>query len=169
MSKSHWDSVYGRKAADAVNWYAPHLAESPGYIQRSDVGKAASIIDVGGGESTLVDDLSQCRLHGVTVVNRCGALWADLHHPERSQFSVAEMLEHELPQLMPMPEPFDGYVKTPARVSSTCLVSVARNRYSVPCELAGHIVSARLNPSRVVIVADDQVMAEHEWLTSEEL
>jgi len=32
------------------------------------------------------------------------------------------MLEHELVHLMPMPEPFDGYVENPARVSSTCLV-----------------------------------------------
>ena len=39
-----------------------------------------------------------------------------------------EMLEHERPHLMPMPEPFDGYVKKPARVSSTCLVLVARDR-----------------------------------------
>jgi len=32
---------------------------------------------------------------------------------------------------MPMTTPFDGYVEKPARVSSTCLVSVARNRYSL--------------------------------------
>jgi hypothetical protein len=53
------------------------------------------------------------------------------------------MLEHErthlMPMPMPMPTPFDGYVEKPARVSSTCLVSVARNRYSVPCELFGQI------------------------------
>ena len=30
-----------------------------------------------------------------------------------------------------------GYVERSAKVSSTCLVAVARNRYSVPCELAG--------------------------------
>jgi hypothetical protein len=64
-----------------------------------------------------------------------------------------------------MPEPFDGYVETTARVSSTCLISVARNRYSVPCELAGHMVSARLYPGRVVVVADDKVVAEHERLS----
>jgi hypothetical protein len=57
--------------------------------------------------------------------------------PSTQQFSVAEMLEHERTHLMPMPAPFDGYVEKPARVSSTCLVSVARNRYSVPCELFG--------------------------------
>jgi hypothetical protein len=55
--------------------------------------------------------------------------------------------EHERAHLMPMPAPFDGYVEKPARVSSTCLVSVARNRYSVPCELAGQMVSTRLYPS----------------------
>jgi len=99
------------------------------------------------------------------LAHRCRALWTDLRHPEHGQFSVAEMLAHELPHLMPMPEPFDGYVENPARVSSTCLVSVARNRYSVPCELAGHMVSTRLYPGRVVVVADDKVVAEHERLS----
>jgi len=62
---------------------------------------------------------------------RCKALWDEVRHPEHDQFSVAEMLEHERAHLMPMPTPFDGYVEKPARVSSTSLVSVARNRYSV--------------------------------------
>jgi hypothetical protein len=64
-----------------------------------------------------------------------------------------------------MPEPFDGYVESLARVSSTCLVAVARNRYSVPCELAGHTVSTHLYPGKVVIVADDVVVASHERLS----
>lgn len=81
---------------------------------------------------------------------RCRSLWAEVRHPEHSQFSVAEMLEHERAHLMSMPEPFDGYVERPARVTSTCLVSVARNRYSVPCELAGQMVSTRLYPTRVL-------------------
>ena len=61
---------------------------------------------------------------------------------------------------MPMPVAFDGYVEKPARVSSTCLVSVARNRYSVPCELHGQMVSTRLYPASVVIVADDSKVAD---------
>ncbi|HEY5283736.1 MAG TPA: IS21 family transposase [Polyangia bacterium] len=80
---------------------------------------------------------------------RCRALWSEIAHPEHSQFSVAEMLELEQAHLMPMLEPFDGYVEKPARVSSTCLVAVARNRYSVPCELVGQMVSTRLYPGRV--------------------
>ena len=64
-----------------------------------------------------------------------------------------------------MPTPFDGYVEKPARVSSTCLVSVARNRYSAPCELANHRVSTRLYPERVDIAAADAIVASHERLS----
>ena len=82
-------------------------------------------------------------------------------HPEFRGMSIQEAWEHERTQLMPMPTSFDGYVEVPARVSSTSLVSVARNRYSVPCAWAGHRVSVRLYPERVVIVADQSVVAEH--------
>ena len=98
------------------------------------------------------------------IADRCRMLWTEVRHPEHDQFSVAEMLEHERPHLMPMPEPFDGYVEKPARVSSTCLVSVARNRYSVPCELAGQMVSTRLYTSSMVVVADNGFAARHERL-----
>jgi hypothetical protein len=54
-----------------------------------------------------------------------------------------------------------------ARVSSTCLVSVARNRYSVPCEWSGQMVSTRLYPASVVVVANDHVVACHERLSND--
>jgi transposase len=101
------------------------------------------------------------------LAQRCRELWQELRHPEHEAFSVAEMLEHERTQLLPMTAPFDGYVEKPARVSSTCLVSVARNRYSVPCELAGHVVSTRLYPARVKIVAGEHLVADHERLADE--
>jgi hypothetical protein len=75
--------------------------------------------------------------------------------------SVAEAHEHEQPHLMPMPSAFDGYIEVIARVSSTCLVTVKRNRYSVPCHLAGHRVSVRLYPERVVVYAEQQAVADH--------
>ena len=99
------------------------------------------------------------------LAERCRALWGEISHPEHRQFSVAEMLEQEREHLMPMPEAFDGYVESPSRVSSTCLVSVSRNRYSVPCEWAGQIVSTRLYPARVAVVADDTIVASHPRLT----
>ena len=95
---------------------------------------------------------------------RCRALWGELRHPEYKEFAVAEMLEQERAEMMPMPTVFDGYVEKPARVSGTCLVTVARNRYSVPCELAGQKVGTRLYPDRVSIVAGDVIVASHERL-----
>jgi transposase len=100
----------------------------------------------------------------VWLGDRCRLLWSELRHPELKEFSVAEMLEQERPHMMPVPTPFDGYVESPARVSSTCLAIVQRNRYSVPCELAGQRVSTRLYPTRVNIVAGDSVVASHDRL-----
>jgi hypothetical protein len=45
-------------------------------------------------------------------------------------------------------------------------VSVARNRYSVPCELVGQMVSTRLYPGSVVVVAGDEVVARHDRLSN---
>jgi len=92
---------------------------------------------------------------------RCRALWDEVRHPEHSRFSLAEMLEQERADMMPMPVPFDGYVEREARVTSTCLVRVSRNRYSVPCEFAGQCVSTRLYPERVAIVANHAIVASH--------
>lgn len=94
------------------------------------------------------------------LLARCQALWQEVRHPEYA-LSVAEMLEHEQPHLMPMVSAFDGYVEEPGRVSSTCLVTAARNHYSVPCELAGKLISKRFYPERIEVVFDEVVMASH--------
>ena len=95
------------------------------------------------------------------LLGRCRVLWQEVRHPEYRELTVAEMLEHEAPHLMPMVTPFDGYVEEAGRVSSTCLVSIARNHYSVPCELAGKLISKRLYPERVEVVHGDTVVASH--------
>lgn len=58
-SKQHWEDVYRSKAPDAVSWYRPHLDISLTLIREAVSDRNAAIIDVGGGESTLVDDLLQ--------------------------------------------------------------------------------------------------------------
>jgi transposase len=100
----------------------------------------------------------------VWLGERCRSLWRELRHPEYKELSVSEMLEQEQAEMMPMPAPFDGYIEKLARVSSTCLVSISRNRYSVPCEFAGQRVSTRLYPNRVSVVAEDAVVACHDRL-----
>ena len=97
----------------------------------------------------------------VWLLERCRTLWHELAHTEYEELSVAEMLEHEQPSLMPMITPFDGYVETMCKVSSTCLVILDRNRYSAPCELVGQIVSLRVYPDRIDLVAHDALVASH--------
>jgi 2-polyprenyl-3-methyl-5-hydroxy-6-metoxy-1,4-benzoquinol methylase len=55
--KTHWEKIYTTKAPDQVSWYRPHLEKSLELMERAAGSLTASIIDVGGGESTLVDDL----------------------------------------------------------------------------------------------------------------
>lgn len=67
--KEHWEKVYDTKAPDAVSWYAPHLVESLAYVQRTGAPRSAAILDVGGGEATLVDDLLASGYTDVTVLD----------------------------------------------------------------------------------------------------
>jgi 2-polyprenyl-3-methyl-5-hydroxy-6-metoxy-1,4-benzoquinol methylase len=68
-AKRHWETVYGAKAPDAVSWYRPHLETSLALIERAVGGHSAPIIDVGGGESTLVDDLLARGYENITVLD----------------------------------------------------------------------------------------------------
>jgi 2-polyprenyl-3-methyl-5-hydroxy-6-metoxy-1,4-benzoquinol methylase len=68
-TKKHWEHVYSTKKPDAVSWYRPHLETSLALIERAAGSKDAAIIDVGAGESTLVDDLLLRGYHKVTVLD----------------------------------------------------------------------------------------------------
>jgi 2-polyprenyl-3-methyl-5-hydroxy-6-metoxy-1,4-benzoquinol methylase len=67
--KTHWEMVYKTKAPDTVSWYLPHLETSLALIERTGASLSSSIIDVGGGESTLADDLVSRGYQKVTVLD----------------------------------------------------------------------------------------------------
>ena len=67
--ETHWEKIYREKAPDAVNWYRPHLETSLALIERAAPERGVSIIDVGGGESTLVDDLLAHGYQNITVLD----------------------------------------------------------------------------------------------------
>jgi 2-polyprenyl-3-methyl-5-hydroxy-6-metoxy-1,4-benzoquinol methylase len=68
-AKTHWDKVYRTKLPDAVSWYRAHLERSLELIGRVAPDLSAAIIDVGGGESTLVDDLLAKGYRNITVLD----------------------------------------------------------------------------------------------------
>jgi 2-polyprenyl-3-methyl-5-hydroxy-6-metoxy-1,4-benzoquinol methylase len=100
-AKTHWEKVYTTKAPEAVSWYRAHLETSLALIERAAGGRSASIIDVGGGESTLVDDLIARGYENITVLDisqtaidvtkkRLGLAGRQVH------FLVADLMEAQL-------------------------------------------------------------------------
>jgi SAM-dependent methyltransferase len=57
LQKDHWEQVYSTKATTSVSWFQEHAEPSLRLIADTGLPLTASIIDVGGGASTLVDDL----------------------------------------------------------------------------------------------------------------
>lgn len=74
MTKSdHWERIYTEKDHQAVSWYRPHLDRSLELFEAAGVSTDARIIDVGGGASTLVDDLLDRGFENLTVVDLSSA------------------------------------------------------------------------------------------------
>lgn len=69
QSKDHWEKVYTTKATDAVSWFQTHAGLSLDLIKATGVSRDAAIIDVGGGASTLVDDLLANGYTDLTVLD----------------------------------------------------------------------------------------------------
>lgn len=94
------------------------------------------------------------------LATRCQELSAR-KHPVTPEQSIAACFITEQLALRRIIAPFDGYVENMLRVSSTCLVVLDRNRYSVPAAFAGRAVSVRSTATEVRVVADGAVIAEH--------
>jgi 2-polyprenyl-3-methyl-5-hydroxy-6-metoxy-1,4-benzoquinol methylase len=68
-SQDHWSAVYRAKAPDAVSWYQLTPEPSLRALDRFQVPNTASLIDVGGGASNLVDRLVKRGWADLTVLD----------------------------------------------------------------------------------------------------
>ena len=68
-TRDHWDAIYGKKGPGGVSWYRPHLEQSLRFIADAKLPKDAAILDVGGGASSLVDDLLAQGYENLTVLD----------------------------------------------------------------------------------------------------
>ena len=67
--QEHWERIYATRAPDQVSWYCAHLTASLELIERTRVSRMSAIIDVGGGEATLADDLVARGFEDITVLD----------------------------------------------------------------------------------------------------
>ena len=94
------------------------------------------------------------------LADQCVLLWQQTRHPEHDM-TIWEAWSAERPHLMPVGQPFDGFVEHTKRVSPTCLITFERNRYSVPASFANRPISLRVYAAKLVFAAEGQVIAEH--------
>ena len=64
-----WNGVYATKDRQRVGWHSDHLTSSLEYIDALALPPSASLIDLGGGASTLVDDLLARGYKNITVLD----------------------------------------------------------------------------------------------------
>jgi 2-polyprenyl-3-methyl-5-hydroxy-6-metoxy-1,4-benzoquinol methylase len=67
--REHWEDVFRRKEEGEVSWFQERPGTSLELIARTGAGRGASIVDVGGGASRLVDGLLDAGYANVTVVD----------------------------------------------------------------------------------------------------
>lgn len=67
--RQHWDNVYATKQANEVSWTQDIPTTSLEFIHSFNLDKSAKIIDVGGGDSKLVDHLLAEGYEDITVLD----------------------------------------------------------------------------------------------------
>jgi SAM-dependent methyltransferase len=67
--KEHWEQVYSSKPADRLGWYKPRLQTSLDWISALGLEPDTPVIDIGGGASTLIDDLLGQGFSAITVLD----------------------------------------------------------------------------------------------------
>jgi ubiquinone/menaquinone biosynthesis C-methylase UbiE len=67
--RGHWDKAYRAKATDQASWYRAHLEVSFELLVKAGLSARSRVVDIGGGASTLVDDLLDFGVQSITVVD----------------------------------------------------------------------------------------------------
>ena len=67
--KQHWENVFTTKQVNEVSWYQQTPQESLNFIAQLGLPKNAAIIDIGGGDSFLVDHLLNIGYTNITVLD----------------------------------------------------------------------------------------------------
>ncbi|PRX50700.1 class I SAM-dependent methyltransferase [Salegentibacter salegens] len=68
-TKSHWEEVYHKKSYEDASWYQEKPETSLKFIEELELSECSKIIDVGGGDSNLVDYLLKEEYRDVSVLD----------------------------------------------------------------------------------------------------
>jgi SAM-dependent methyltransferase len=145
----HWDRVYERRALDQVSWYRPHLEQSLSLIEQARLPADAAIIDVGGGASTLVDDLLDRGYRRLTVMDISARAMATAQARLGARASTVTWLTGDVTRLDLPEQQFDFWHDR--AVFHFLREDQARARYVAAVRRAlrpgGHVVVATFGPA----------------------
>jgi hypothetical protein len=100
--RQHWDEVYGRRAVDEVSWFEPVPRHSLELILATGIDPAAAVIDVGGGASTLVDELLTRKFTDLTVLDISGQVLAKVALRLGEKHENVELIRGDVTAFQPM-------------------------------------------------------------------
>ena len=98
--KEHWEKVFSTKLENEVSWYEPKPQTSINFFVENKIPKSAKIIDIGGGDSYLIDNLLEMGYENLFLLdiaanaierikNRLGA------KAEKVMFIVSDVLDFQ--------------------------------------------------------------------------
>ncbi|MBK8981031.1 MAG: methyltransferase domain-containing protein [Ignavibacteria bacterium] len=67
--KKHWENIYRTKELKDVSWFQPKPKTSLDFFRQLNIPKSAKVIDIGGGDSFLVDRLLDLGYQEITVLD----------------------------------------------------------------------------------------------------
>ena len=142
--KSHWDRIYRDKLPTQVSWYQPHALRSLDLIRRVSPPPDGAIIDVGGGASTLIDDLLDAGYQDLTVLDISASALARTRARLGTQASSVRWIEAHI---LDAPLPKAGYTVWHDRAAFHFL--------TMPADRARYVAQVRraVRPGGFVLVA----------------
>ena len=69
LRKQHWENIYANKQMNEVSWFQQEPTTSLALIQKSAQSKDDAIIDIGGGDGFLADNLLELGYTNITILD----------------------------------------------------------------------------------------------------
>jgi hypothetical protein len=99
--KQHWERVYSTKAEDEVSWFQAEPSTSIEFIRHCGGGLDSPIIDIGAGESRLVDRLLDAGYSDISVLDVSAHALAHARRRLGPRESAVHWITADITQWMP--------------------------------------------------------------------
>ena len=101
QDKNHWENIYRTKHPDPIRWTQDVPSASLDFIHGFQLTKTAKIIDIGGGDSKLVDFLLKEQFEDITVLDISGEALEKARHRLGSRADKVKWVEQDITEFEP--------------------------------------------------------------------